>query len=66
MELALYGSTMHIATIPSFAVLHTEKLAIQCATLLGIVWARGDKAMNVAVLCGVFWTIFFLLSMLVP
>ena len=32
------GSTVHVAlslgAIPSFAVLHTEKLAFQCATLL--------------------------------
>ena len=50
----LYGSTVHVAlypgTIPSFAVLHTEKLAIQCATKLSTM----------------FQTIFFLLSLLVP
>ena len=55
----MYGSTVHVAlylgTIPSFAVLHTEKLAFQCATLLSWEW---DRAMNLAVLCD-FQTIFF-------
>ena len=53
--------------IPSFAVLHTEKLAFQYATLLS--WEeglQGDKAMNLAILCGDFWTFFFLLSVSVP
>ena len=40
---ALYGSTMHVAlspgTIHSFVVLHNEKLAFQCATLLS--WEQG-------------------------
>ena len=53
--------------IPSFAVLH-EKLAFQYAALLS--WEdglQGDKAMNVAVLCGDFWiTFIFLLSVSVP
>ena len=45
--------------IPSFALV---------ATLLswGIGPAEGDKAMNLAVLCGDFWTNFFLLSVSVP
>ena len=51
----LYDSTVHVAlypgTIPCFAVLHTEKLAFQCVTLLS--W---DK---VAVQCGDFRIIFF-------
>ena len=42
---ALYSSAMHVAlstgAIPSFAVLHTEKLAFQCAKL-GV--GSGDKA----------------------
>ena len=50
---------MHVALSPgiilSFAVLNTEKLAFQCATLLWV------KAMNLAVLCGDFRTIFFCL-----
>ena len=44
--------------IPSFAVLHTEKLAFQCATLLN--WESG-LAMNLAVVCGDFRAIFFYL-----
>ena len=46
---------MHVAlslgTIPSFVVRHIAKLVI----------GSGDKAMNPAVLCGDFQTIFFLL-----
>ena len=65
---------MHVTTlvvsqgiIPSFAVLHTEKLAFQYATLLS--WEcglQGDKAMNLPILCGDFRTILFLLSVSVP
>ena len=54
----LYGSTMHL-TIPrrnsSFAALHTEKLAFQCATLLS--WEQSlaiRLLVNLAVLCGDF------------
>ena len=58
--LCMYGSTMHVALSPgvihSLVVLHTEKLAFQCATLL---IGSGDEAMNLALLCGDFWTFFF-------
>ena len=43
-----YTVTLSPGIIPSLAVLHTEKLAFQCATLLGP--AEGDKAMNLAAL----------------
>ena len=60
---ALYGSAMHVAlspgTVLSFAVLHTKKLAFQCA-MLGI--GSADKAMNLPVLCGDFQAIFFSVS----
>ena len=58
----LYGSTMHVASslgaIPSFAVMHTEKQTFQCAILLS--WEQG-LGIRLAVLCGDFQTILFLL-----
>ena len=49
-----YTVTISPATIPSFAVLPTEELAFQCATLLNWEWGlQRDKAMNLAVLCGI-------------
>ena len=50
--------------IPSLAVLKTEKLAFQCATLLILEYGLGIRLMNLAVLCGDFWTIFFVVFML--
>ena len=53
----LHGSTMHVASFP----------ALQCCTLKSLLFReqhgnRAFKAMNLAVLCGDFQTIFFLLS----
>ena len=64
----LYNACSYtVATSPgiilSFAVLHTEKLAFQCATLVS--WEEGLEGDNVTVLCGDFWTFFFLFSVLV-
>ena len=56
-----YTVALSPGTIPSFAVLHTEKLAFQCATLLS--WEQG-QAMNLAVLWGDFRTIFFFFCLL--
>ena len=65
LQYALYGSTMHVATLQpypqaSFLALQccTLKACFQCTTLLIGHGMQGDKAMNLAVLCGDFRTIF--------